>query len=150
MKELRRRDVPDGKYTLAFVGYGDEDSNTAIELTYNYGVEKYEMGGAFGHLAIGVPDVAAACEIAAKAGGTVTRPAGTGEVRHHDHRLRQGPGRLHDRTGAAAVVFGRGGRKTWKPHRGLTIIRAIDRRHTGFVIPRPLRSHGHVSTKPNH
>ena len=76
MKELRRRDVPDGKYTLAFVGYGDEDSNTAIELTYNYGVEKYEMGGAFGHLAIGVPDVAAACEIAAKAGGTVTRPAG--------------------------------------------------------------------------
>jgi lactoylglutathione lyase len=76
MKELRRRDVPDGKYTLAFVGYGDEDSNTAIELTYNYGVEKYEMGGAFGHLAVGVPDVAKACEIAAKAGGTVTRPAG--------------------------------------------------------------------------
>src|SRR5690349_24867740 len=60
MKELRRRDVPDGKYTLAFVGFGDEDSHTAIELTYNYGVEKYEMGGAFGHLAIGVPDVAAA------------------------------------------------------------------------------------------
>ncbi len=76
MKELRRRDVPDGKYTLAFVGFGDEDSNTAIELTYNYGVEKYEMGGAFGHLAIGVPDVAAACDVAAKAGGTVTRPAG--------------------------------------------------------------------------
>ena len=58
MKEIRRRDVPDGKYTLAFVGFGDEDSNTAIELTYNYGVEKYEMGGAFGHLAVGVPDVA--------------------------------------------------------------------------------------------
>jgi lactoylglutathione lyase len=76
MKELRRRDVPDGKYTLAFVGYGDEDSNTAIELTYNYGVQKYEMGGAFGHLAVGVPDVAKACEVAAKAGGTVTRPAG--------------------------------------------------------------------------
>ena len=67
---------PDGKYTLSFVGYGDEDSNTAIELTYNYGVEKYEMGGAFGHLAIGVPDVAGACDTAAKAGGTVTRPAG--------------------------------------------------------------------------
>ena len=76
MKELRRRDVPDGKYTLAFIGYGDEDSNTAIELTYNYGVETYEMGGAFGHLAIGVPDVAKACEVAANAGGTVTRPAG--------------------------------------------------------------------------
>ena len=115
MKELRRRDVPDGKYTLSFVGYGDEDSNTAIELTYNYGVEKYEMGGAFGHLAIGVPDVAAACDIAAKAGGTDHPSGGAGEVRHHDHRVRQGSGRLHDRTGAAAVVFGRGGRKTWKP-----------------------------------
>lgn len=76
MKELRRRDVPDGKYTLAFVGFGDEESSTVIELTYNYGVEKYDMGGAFGHLAIGVPDVAAACAIAAQAGGVVTRPAG--------------------------------------------------------------------------
>ena len=76
MKELRRRDVPDGKYTLAFVGYGDEDSNTAIEMTYNYGVEKYEMGGAFGHLAIGVPDVAATCQAVRKGGGKVTREAG--------------------------------------------------------------------------
>jgi lactoylglutathione lyase len=76
MNEIKRRDVPAGKYTLAFVGFGDEESNTVIELTYNYGVEKYELGGAFGHLAMGVPDVAAACEIAAKAGGTVTRPAG--------------------------------------------------------------------------
>src|SRR5580658_8782660 len=76
MNEIKRRDVPDGKYTLAFVGFGDEESNTVIELTYNYGVEKYEMGGAFGHLAVGVPDVAAACEVAKAAGGTVTRPAG--------------------------------------------------------------------------
>jgi lactoylglutathione lyase len=76
MKEIRRRDVPGGKYTLAFVGYGDEEDNTLIELTYNYGVEKYELGGAFGHLAVGVPDVAAACEVAAAAGGTITRPAG--------------------------------------------------------------------------
>ncbi len=76
MKEIRRRDVPGGKYTLSFVGYGEEDDNTLIELTYNYGVEKYELGGAFGHLAMGVPDVAAACEVAAKAGGTITRPAG--------------------------------------------------------------------------
>jgi lactoylglutathione lyase len=76
MKELRRRDVPDGKYTLAFVGYGDEDSNSVIELTYNYGVEKYEQGGAFGHLAIGVPDVAATCEKVKQGGGTVTREAG--------------------------------------------------------------------------
>lgn len=76
MKELRRRDVPDGKYTLAFVGYGDEEHNTAIELTYNYGVEKYEPGNAFGHLAIGVPDVAATCEKVRTGGGTVTREAG--------------------------------------------------------------------------
>jgi len=76
MKELRRRDVPDGKYTLAFVGYGNEEDNTAIELTYNYGVEKYEIGSAFGHLAIGVPDVAAACDQVTKGGGVVTRPPG--------------------------------------------------------------------------
>ena len=76
MKEIRRRDVPDGKYTLAFVGYGDEEHNTVIELTYNYGVEKYELGNQFGHLAIGVPDVAAACDIASKAGGVVTRQPG--------------------------------------------------------------------------
>jgi len=76
MHEMRRRDVPDGKYTLAFVGYGDEESNTAIELTYNYGVEKYEPGTAFGHLAVGVPDVAGACERAVEAGGVITRPAG--------------------------------------------------------------------------
>jgi len=76
MHEMRRRDVPDGKYTLAFVGYGDEADNTAIELTYNYGVEKYEIGSAFGHLAVGVPDVAGSCERAVEAGGVVTRPPG--------------------------------------------------------------------------
>jgi lactoylglutathione lyase len=76
MKELRRNDVPDGKYTLAFVGYGDEASNSVIELTYNYGVEKYEMGSAFGHLAVGVPDVAAACEKIRAGGGKVTREPG--------------------------------------------------------------------------
>jgi len=76
MTELRRRDVPDGKYTLAFVGYGDESEHTAIELTYNYGVEKYEPGTAFGHLAVGVPDVAGACDRAVGAGGVVTRPPG--------------------------------------------------------------------------
>ena len=76
MKELRRRDVPDGKYTLAFVGYGDEDSNAVIELTYNYGVDHYDQGTAFGHLAIGVPDVAATCEKVRAGGGKVTREAG--------------------------------------------------------------------------
>jgi lactoylglutathione lyase len=78
MKELRRRDVPDGKYTLAFLGYGEgnKEGQGEIELTYNYGVDKYEQGNAFGHLAVGVPDVAAACEAVRAGGGKVTREAG--------------------------------------------------------------------------
>jgi len=78
MKELRRRDVPDGKYTLAFLGYGDGNASGGgeIELTYNYGVEKYEQGNAFGHLAVGVPDVAAAAEAVRDGGGKVTREPG--------------------------------------------------------------------------
>lgn len=75
MKELRRRDVPDGKYTLAFVGFG-EPGGAEIELTYNYGVSSYDQGSAFGHLAIGVPDVAATCERVRGGGGKVTREAG--------------------------------------------------------------------------
>jgi lactoylglutathione lyase len=76
MKEIRRRDVPDGKYTLSFVGYGDEDRNTVIELTYNYGTDHYDMGSAFGHLAIGVPDVAATTEKLRNFGAKVTREPG--------------------------------------------------------------------------
>jgi lactoylglutathione lyase len=76
MKELRRVDVPAGKYTLAFVGYGDEASTAVIELTYNYGTESYDLGTAFGHLAIGVPDVAEACESVRAGGGKVVREAG--------------------------------------------------------------------------
>lgn len=78
MKELRRRDVPDGKYTLAFLGYGEgnREGQGEIELTYNYGVEKYELGNAFGHLAVGVPDVAGAFEKVRAGGGKVTREAG--------------------------------------------------------------------------
>ena len=78
MKELRRRDVPDGKYTLAFLGYGEgnKEGQGEIELTYNYGVEKYELGTAFGHLAIGVPDIKAAVEKVRASGGKVTREPG--------------------------------------------------------------------------
>ncbi len=76
MKELRRNDVPDGKYTLAFVGYGDEASHTVLELTYNYGVDHYEPGTAFGHLAVGVPDVSAACERMRATGVKITREPG--------------------------------------------------------------------------
>ena len=76
MQVLRTTDRPDQKYTLAFVGYGDERSNAVLELTYNYGVERYELGSAFGHVAIGVPDVRAACERVRTGGGKVTREPG--------------------------------------------------------------------------
>lgn len=78
MKELRRRDVPEGKYTLVFLGYGEgnKEGQGEIELTYNYGVDKYEQGNAFGHLAVGVPDVKAACDKVRAGGGKVTREAG--------------------------------------------------------------------------
>jgi lactoylglutathione lyase len=77
MTELRRRDIPDGKYTLAFVGYASEESGAGvIELTYNYGVEKYDIGSGFGHLAIGMPDVAGTCAKLRAAGAKITREAG--------------------------------------------------------------------------
>jgi len=76
MKLLRTTDRPDQKYSLAFVGYDNEEKTAVLELTYNYGVERYEMGGAFGHIAIGVPDVAGACAKVRGAGGKVTREPG--------------------------------------------------------------------------
>jgi lactoylglutathione lyase len=76
MKLLRRQDYPEGKFTLAFVGYGDERENSAIELTYNWGVESYDLGKGFGHLAIEVDDVYAACEAIRQRGGKIVREAG--------------------------------------------------------------------------
>jgi lactoylglutathione lyase len=80
MKLLRKSDNPEYKYTLAFVGFGDEASGAVLELTYNYGVDKYEMGTAFGHVAIAVDNAAAACDavraLTPKFGGRVTREAG--------------------------------------------------------------------------
>ena len=76
MKLLRTTDRPEQKYSLAFVGYDTEDRTAVLELTYNYGVDRYEMGGAFGHIAIGVPDVAGACAKVRTAGGKVTREPG--------------------------------------------------------------------------
>lgn len=76
MQLLRTTDRPDQEYALAFVGYGDESQGAVLELTYNYGVDRYEMGGAFGHVAIQVPDAHAACERIRASGGTVTREAG--------------------------------------------------------------------------
>ncbi|HUD24626.1 MAG TPA: lactoylglutathione lyase [Burkholderiaceae bacterium] len=76
MQLLRTTDRPDQKYTLAFVGYGDESEHAVLELTYNYGVDRYELGAGFGHVAVGVPDVTAACQQVRNAGGTVTREPG--------------------------------------------------------------------------
>ena len=76
MKLLRTTDRPEQKYSLAFVGYDDEERTAVLELTYNYGVERYDLGSAFGHIAIGVPDVKAACERVRTNGGKVTREAG--------------------------------------------------------------------------
>jgi lactoylglutathione lyase len=76
MKLLRTTDRPDQKYTLAFVGYGDESEGAVLELTYNYGVDRYDLGAGYGHVAIEVPDAAAACASVRAKGGTVTRDAG--------------------------------------------------------------------------
>ena len=77
MKLLRRRDFPDGRFTLAFLGYGDEAGNTVIELTHNWDqAQAYELGSAFGHLAVAVPDVHRTCERLAQDGVRIPRPPG--------------------------------------------------------------------------
>ena len=76
MKLLRRKDYPDGKFTLAFVGYGDEANTAVIELTHNWETKRYDLGNGFGHLAIGLPDIYAACAAVKAKGGTVTREPG--------------------------------------------------------------------------
>ena len=76
MKLLRRQDYPAGEFTLAFLGYGDESDHTAIELTYNWGVDRYEMGTAYGHIAIEVDDVYRATAEAKNRGGKILREAG--------------------------------------------------------------------------
>ena len=76
MKLLRTTDRPEQKYSLAFVGYDAEERSSVLELTYNYGVERYDLGSAFGHIAIGVPDVKGACERVRQNGGKVTREPG--------------------------------------------------------------------------
>jgi lactoylglutathione lyase len=76
MKLLRTTDRPEQKYSLAFVGYDTEDKAAVVELTYNYGVDKYDLGSAFGHIALEMPDVKRACDAVRAKGGTVTREAG--------------------------------------------------------------------------
>jgi len=76
MRLLRQSDNPEYQYTLAFLGYGSNPEHTELELTYNYGVTQYDLGSAYGHIAIAVPDVYAACETIKAHGGNVTREAG--------------------------------------------------------------------------
>ena len=80
MRLLRKSDNPEHKYTLAFVGFGDESAGAVLELTYNYGVEKYDLGNAFGHVAIAVENAAATCDavraLTGRFGGKITREAG--------------------------------------------------------------------------
>ncbi len=76
MRLLRRHDYPEGKFTLAFVGFQDEAEGAVIELTHNWGVESYELGNGYGHIALEVPDAYAACEAIKARGGRVTREAG--------------------------------------------------------------------------
>jgi lactoylglutathione lyase len=76
LRELRRKDFPGGRFTLVFVGLGDEDDHTLIELTHNWDRDDYEMGDAFGHLAFGVDDIYATCDALRTAGAQITREPG--------------------------------------------------------------------------
>lgn len=76
MKLIRRKDYPEGRFTLAFVGYGDEADSTVLELTHNWDTKAYEIGSAYGHIAIGVEDVYATCDRIRERGGKIVREAG--------------------------------------------------------------------------
>lgn len=76
MRELRRKDYPEGRFTLAFVGYGEEDKEAVLELTHNWDIPRYELGTGYGHVALEVDDAHKACEEVKKRGGRVTRAAG--------------------------------------------------------------------------
>ena len=76
MRELRRKDYPEGRFTLAFVGYGDEDKEAVLELTHNWDTPRYEIGSGYGHVALEVDDARKACDEVRKRGGKVTREAG--------------------------------------------------------------------------
>ena len=76
MKLIRQKDYPGGEFTLAFVGYGEESDHTVLELTHNWSVEKYDLGNAYGHIALGVHDIYATCETIKQLGGKVVREPG--------------------------------------------------------------------------
>ena len=89
MTLLRRKDYPEGRFTLAFVGYGDESEQAAIELTHNWDTDTYELGNGYGHIALEVDDVYQACTEIKERGGQHPARGGPDECRHHHHRLRR-------------------------------------------------------------
>ena len=96
MQLLRRSDYPEGRFTLAFVGYGTEEQGAVLELTHNWDTESYELGNAYGHIALAVPDAAAACAEIKKRGGKVVR----------EHKLLAGVGRVRDvRQGPDGLIY---------------------------------------------
>ncbi|MCP5492786.1 MAG: lactoylglutathione lyase [Chlamydiales bacterium] len=76
MKLLRKKDYPEGKFTLAFMGYGDEENSHCLELTYNWDKDHYDLGSGYGHVAIGVKNIYELCELITQKGGEVSRPPG--------------------------------------------------------------------------
>ena len=103
MKLLRKQDFPGGEFTLAFVGYGDEKDNAVIELTWNWGTSKYDIGTAYGHVALGVDDIYKTCaDLKAKRRQRRAR-ARPDEAWHHVHRVHRGSQRVQDRTDTAKV-----------------------------------------------
>jgi lactoylglutathione lyase len=103
MKLLRTTDRPEQKYSLAFVGYDDEERAAVLELTYNYGVDRYDLGTAFGHIAIGVPDVKAACERGRGVRGPCAPPGGPPPPPPHGKVTRE-PGPVKGGTTVIAFV----------------------------------------------
>ena len=103
MTLLRTSDNPEYKYTLAFVGYGSNPEHAELELTYNWGVDHYELGTAYGHIALAVPDAAAACDKIQAGGRQRDARSRPGQRRQHRDRLCHRPGRLQDRADRAAA-----------------------------------------------
>ena len=111
MRLLRRKDYPEGRFTLAFVGYGDESDSSVIELTYNWGVERYDLGAGYGHIAIEVDDVYRAADEIRARGGRILREAGPMNAGTTIIAFVEDPdgypieliGRKHERAGQAAA-----------------------------------------------